>query len=92
MCGCGGGGSGAWMSTSSSASSGSWSGSGAAQSDGPWVVKLPVYETVDGKRTVTGFETVEVGTYIEADSLVRQRDPATGEIRGGGISRKRLAA
>lgn len=89
MCGCGGGGSGAWSTVS--AMSGSW-GAGAASVDGPWLVQLPIYQVVDGKRKVTGFEDVEVATYSEADSLVRQRDPATGKIRGGGIRRKLAAA
>lgn len=88
MCGCSGG-SGAW--TTTSARSGSWGG-GATRSDGPWLVQLPVYELVNGKRKVTGFENVEVATYSEADALVRQRDPATGAIRGGGIRRKQVAA
>jgi hypothetical protein len=88
MCGCNGG-SGAW--TTTSAPSGAWNG-GTAQVDGPWLVQLPIYELVGDKSKVTGFETVEVATYGEADALVRQRDPATGRVRGGGIRRKQFAA
>lgn len=88
MCGCGGS-SGAW--TTTGASSGMWN-STTYGTDGPWLVQLPTYEQVDGKRKVTGFETREVGTYSEADALVRQRDPVTGTIRGGGIRRKPVAA
>jgi hypothetical protein len=88
MCGCGGG-SGAW--TTSAATSGAWNGT-ASRVDGPWEVQLPVYGVVDGRPRVSSFETVEVSTYSEADALVRQRDPATGKIRGGGIRRKLTAA
>lgn len=88
MCGCGGG-SGAWTSTGSS--SGAW-GAATQRVDGPWIVQLPNYETVNGKRRVVGFENVEVATYSEADALVRQRIPGTQQIRGGGIRRKSTAA
>jgi hypothetical protein len=53
---------------------------------------LPIYNQVNGQRTVTGFDTVEVATYSEADSLVRRRDPVTGQISGGGIRRKLSSA
>jgi hypothetical protein len=87
MCGCGG--SGAW--TTTQATSGVW-GNAPARSDGPWLVQLPIYSDVNGVRKVTSFETVEVNSYTEADALVRQRDPVTGTVRGGGIRRKRVNA
>jgi hypothetical protein len=93
MCGCNGGSgvSGAWSTNEAAAASGAW-GTAPSRSDGPWLVQLPIYSQVNGNRKVTDFETVEVATYGEADALVRQRDPATGAIRGGGIRRKRVSA
>lgn len=89
MCGCGGS-SGSW--TSPGPSSGAWYGGASTKPDGPWLVQLPVYETVDGARRVTGFEDVEVASYGEADALVRQRDPITRQPRGGAIRRQPSAA
>lgn len=88
MCGCGGGGSGAW--STAGASSGYWSGSG-GYVDGPWLVDLPNYAMVNGSRKVTSFTTVEVSTYAEASAKVNERDPDTGQPRGGGIRRKPAA-
>lgn len=88
MCGCGGG-SGAW--TTTGATSAAWA--GATQSvDGPWIAQLPIYQLVDGRQRVVGFEDIEVASYSEADALVRQRVPGTQQIRGGGIRRKTNAA
>lgn len=85
MCGCSRG-------TTSGAASGAWqtaSTPSLAQPDGPWEVQRPVYRVDDqGVLVRDGWETLIVDTYSEADSLVREVDPATGKARGGGIRRR----